>query len=96
MPGTSGKVVHNEDGRQFEMSVPSGLAVLRYTRDAESIDLLHTLVPTEDEGNGHGTMLVQAAFEYARKAGIEVVPTCPFVKAYVERHPEQQDLVAAR
>jgi predicted GNAT family acetyltransferase len=90
----SGKVVHNEDGRQFEMPVPGGLAVLRYTRDAEKIDLLHTLVPPEDEGNGHGTTLVQAAFDYARKANIEVVPTCPFVRAYVDKHPEQQDIVA--
>lgn len=94
MPPKSGKVIHNENGRQFEMSVPGGLAVLRYNRNAEKIDLLHTLVPPEDEGNGHGTTLVQAAFDYARTANIEVVPTCPFVKAYVEKHPEQRDIVA--
>ena len=95
MAQTSGTVTHNENGQQFEMSVPNGKAVLRYKRGEKQIDLLHTVVPPEDEGNGHGTALVQAAFDYARKSDIEVVPTCPFVKAYVDKHPEQRDIVAA-
>ena len=93
MPQTTSKVVHNENGQQFEMPVSGGLAVLRYARSDGRIDLQHTLVPPEDEGNGHGTALVAAAFDYARKASIEVVPTCPFVKAYLEKHPEQRDIV---
>ena len=93
MARTSSTVTHNENGQQFEMPVPSGQAVLRYKRGSGQIDLLHTIVPAEDEGNGHGTALVEAAFDYARGAGLEVVPTCPFVKAYVDKHPEQRDIV---
>ena len=92
MPRTTGKVIHNESGRQFEMRVTGGLAVLKYDRAAGQIDLLHTMVPAEDEGNGHGTALVQTAFDYARSANLKVVATCPFVKAYLEKHPEQRDI----
>jgi uncharacterized protein len=94
MAQTSGTVTHDPHGQQFEMSVPGGKAVLGYRRGNGTIDLLHTNVPPEDEGNGHGTSLVQAAFDYARESGLEVVPTCPFVKAYVDKHPEQRDIVA--
>jgi predicted GNAT family acetyltransferase len=96
MPQPTGTVTHNESERRFEMPVTGGLAVLEYQRSAGQIDLLHTMVPAEDEGNGHGTTLVQAAFDYARRANLEVVPTCPFVKAYVEKHPDQRDIVAER
>ena len=93
MPRTTSTVAHNENGRQFEMPVSGGLAVLRYARSAAQIDLQHTVVPPEDEGNGHGTALVRAAFDYARGADLKVVPTCPFVKAYLEKHPDQRDIV---
>ena len=96
MPQAAGKIIHNEGGRQFEMRVTGGLAVLRYQRSAGKIDLLHTMVPAEDEGGGHGTALVEAAFDYARRANLKVVATCPFVKAYLEKHPDQRDIVVDR
>ncbi len=90
MPTPTGKVTHNENGQQFEMPVSGGLAVLRYMREPGRIDLVHTSVPPEDEGNGHGSMLVKAAFDYARSARLEVVPTCPFVKAWLEKNPDAE------
>ena len=95
MTDVKGKVTHNENARQFEKPVSGGLAVLQYKRTAGEIDLLHTAVPREHEGNGHGTSLVRAAFDYARRGNLKVVPTCPFVKAYLEKHPEERDTVAA-
>ena len=87
MPQPNGKVTHNVNGRQFEMPVSGGLAVLQYQSSPGRIDLLHTRVPPEDEGQGNGSSLVKAAFDYARGAGLEVVPTCPFVKAWLEKNP---------
>ena len=87
MPQPNGKVTHNENSRQFEMPVSGGLAVLQYKSSPGRIDLLHTKVPPEDEGKGNGSSLVEAAFDYARGAGLEVVPTCPFVKAWLEKNP---------
>ena len=92
MAQSTGQVTHNEKGQQFEMPVSGGLAVLRYSREAGRIDLLHTMVPPEDEGNGHGSSLVKAAFDYARGARLGVVPTCPFVKAWLEKNPDGRDI----
>ena len=92
MPAAT-EVRHDESARQFEMPVSGGLAVLTYSREDDRIDLLHTMVPEQDEGSGHGSALVKAAFDYARGAKLKVVPTCPFVKAYLDRNPDQRDIV---
>ena len=94
MPQPTGRVTHNENGQQFEMPVSAGVAVLRYKREPDRIDLLHTLVPPEDEGNGHGSSLVKAAFDYARGARLKVVPTCPFVKAWLEKNEGERAITA--
>ncbi len=92
MPQAMGRVAHNEDASQFELELPGGLAVLRYQRTSDGIDLLHTMVPPQDEGAGHGSALVRAAVDYARSANERIIATCPFVKAYLEKHPEDGEL----
>ncbi len=92
MAQAAGAVVHNAQAKQFELKVPGGLAVLGYTRTADGMDLVHTKVPAEDEGAGHGTALVRAALDHARKSNERIIATCPFVKAYLEKHPTDQDL----
>jgi len=88
MPQATGGVVHNEDANQFELQLPGGLGVLRYLRTPDGLDLLHTMVPPQDEGAGHGSALVRAAIDYARTSNERIVATCPFVKAYLEKHPD--------
>ena len=50
-------------------------------------------VPEQYEGQGIGKELVQAVLEDIRTKEIKVVPQCPFVAAYIRRHPEWMDLV---
>ena len=92
MAQATGKVVHNTEQNQFEMQVPGGTAVLAYIPTGDGMDFVHTSVPKEDEGSGHGTALVRAAVAYARGENKRVVATCPFVKAYFEKHPDERDL----
>ena len=92
MAQRNGKVTHNQSAQQFEMPVSGGLAVLQYQRSPDRIDLLHTMVPPEDEGNGHGSSLVEAAFAYARGARLKVVPTCPFVKGWLQKHEKEREI----
>ena len=87
------QVEHNEKARQFELRLPGGLALLRYAREGSQLDLLHTSVPAAEEGAGHGTALVRAAVEHARQTNQRIVPTCPFVKAYLEKNPGDEDVV---
>ena len=45
------------------------------------------------EGQGLGARLARFALDDARERGLRVVPLCPFIAAFVKRHPEYQDLV---
>jgi uncharacterized protein len=55
--------------------------------------LIHTEVLPEYEGKGVGSGLVRFAIADARRRGLGVIPTCPFVRSYVESHPETHDIV---
>ncbi|MFC8599454.1 MULTISPECIES: GNAT family N-acetyltransferase [unclassified Isoptericola] len=54
----------------------------------------HTEVDPAFEGQGIGSQLAAGALAQVRAAGKKIVPLCPFIKAYVQRHPEHADLLA--
>jgi uncharacterized protein len=81
-------VVDNEAASRFEISVDGRVAELVYRRQGDRLVLMHTGVPDELEGRGVGGILVAAAIERARQAGLTVVPRCPFARGWLERHPE--------
>jgi len=89
-------IVDNPDERRYEAFVDgafAGMAV--YQRRADRIVFLHTEVDDAFEGHGVGGQLARFALDDARERHLGVVPRCPFIRAYIERHPEYQDLVAA-
>ena len=55
----------------------------------------HTEVDPRFEGQGIATTLVQGALDAVRASGRDVVAFCPYVKAWLGRHPDYQDLVRA-
>jgi predicted GNAT family acetyltransferase len=93
MPDTP-SVSHNPAAGQFEIRTEHGTALLRYAHEGPNIDLLHTEVPDDLEGQGNGAALAKAALAYAKDSGLKVIPSCPFVSTYIRRHPEYQPLVA--
>jgi uncharacterized protein len=86
-------VVNNEAQRRFEITVDGHTGFLQYAKEEGRIELVHTEVPRELGGRGLGGTLAQAALEHARAANLKVVPTCPFVTKYLEKHPEFASLV---
>jgi predicted GNAT family acetyltransferase len=56
--------------------------------------MVHTEIEPAFEGEGFGSALVSGALDDVRARGKRVRPLCPFVAAYVKRHPEYADLVA--
>jgi uncharacterized protein len=66
---------------------------LVYRQSGDVITFLHTLVADELEGQGVGSSLARAGLDYARQQGLQVVPSCPFVRSYIERHQEYAGLV---
>jgi predicted GNAT family acetyltransferase len=64
-----------------------------YRSAPDHVVLLHTEVLPSLEGRGLGARLVVGALDDIRARGLHVVPFCPFVRAYIRRHPEYADLV---
>lgn len=91
----TGDVRHEPEAQRFELDTPSGPAVADYERNGDRIRFVHTEVPQTERGRGLGGRLALAALEYARAEDLEVVPQCPFIAAWMRRHPEYDDLRAA-
>jgi predicted GNAT family acetyltransferase len=92
----SGDIVinHNQAEQRFETELDGRKALLEYDMRRGQMYFLHTEVPDEFAGRGIGGQLVQAGLEHARAEGLRIVPLCPFVSAYLRKHPEYRDLVA--
>jgi predicted GNAT family acetyltransferase len=89
-------VADNAAKRRYEVVVDGELAGASYYRDADGVRVVtHTEVGEEWEGQGLGSRLVAGALDDIRARGLRVEPLCSFTAAYIERHPEYVDLVAA-
>lgn len=87
-------VINNSADNRFEVQEGENLAVIDYYREGNDIVFTHTGVPDALGGQGVASKMAKIALEYARSAELGVVPLCPFVRAYIRRHPEYQDLVS--
>jgi predicted GNAT family acetyltransferase len=86
-------VNNNETEHRFEAGTGPHLAVLEYRREGDALELTHTEVPEQYEGQGIGGALARAAMEFARQNHLQVRPYCSFVASWLKRHQEYQDLV---
>lgn len=86
-------VVNNEPEHRFELSLDGDVAVAVYRLVHGAIILEHTEVPEAFEGKGVGSRLAKAAMQYAREHALKIIPLCPFMAAYMQKHPETHDLV---
>ncbi|MEM6525615.1 MAG: GNAT family N-acetyltransferase [Bacteroidota bacterium] len=84
------EITNNERNQRFEVLAGDYLAELVYRIRAGKMYLMHTWVPPELEGQGIASALAEFALNYAKDHGQEVVVYCPFVKAYIQKHPEWQ------
>jgi uncharacterized protein len=87
-------VKNNASAKRFEAEVAGFLAFIEYNLAAGSLTLVHTEVPSALEGQGVGSIVVNAALNYAKEQGLKVVPQCPFVGSYIKRHQEYENLVS--
>lgn len=82
-------VTDEVEAHRFELTVDGHTAELVYRADGDRLVLVHTGVPDELEGRGIGGRLVRAALERAEREGLTVVPSCPFARGWLQRHPDE-------
>lgn len=87
-------VTDNPERERYEIAVDGKLAgFAEYRGRGETRTFTHTEVDERFEGQGVGSRLIHDALDDARRQGMHVIPMCPFVRAYIGRHPEYLDLV---
>lgn len=85
----------NEEKKRFELQDGEITAYVDYIINKKgTIYLTHTEVPKEAEGQGYAKELLEYVFQEIEKRELELVPICPFVKAYLHRKPEWKKLLA--
>lgn len=87
------ELIDNEDSKQYEFRIGDEVARIEYIKTKQKVFLTHTEVPASLTGKGVGSALIKAALEDIKQKDMVLVPLCPFVAAYIKRHPEWKTLV---
>ena len=86
------EVSHNTEKYRFETWIDNQLSKLDYLLDEDTIVMTHVGVYPEHRGQGVAGKLVEIALNYAEENSLRVIPMCPYVAAYIRRHPQYYDL----
>jgi uncharacterized protein len=89
-----GEIVHNAGASRFELRVQGQLCIAQYQMIDGVMWLTHTETPPALQGRGYAAKVVRAALDHARAHSLKVRPACSYVRTYLRRHPNTQDLVA--
>jgi predicted GNAT family acetyltransferase len=88
------QVVNNKKLFRFEIALDNGeFAVLQYRWLKGNMVLLHTMVPKSMQGKGIAAYLVKYVLDYMREQHFKAIVYCPYVQAYLKKHPEYNDVV---
>jgi len=78
---------------RYELLNDSGVIIgeIRYAIEPGAVALVHTEVDPKFQGHGLAGELVQGAINDLRERGLKMIPVCPYVRAWLRRHPDQAD-----
>jgi uncharacterized protein len=87
------EVVNDLQGSRFVLDVGGNEVYVLYAEDNETIDLYSTYTPQQLRGQGLAEKVVLAAFEYAKEKNLKVIPSCWYVRVFLDKHPEFKNIV---
>jgi predicted GNAT family acetyltransferase len=93
MDDMNNSVSDNPTQHRFELEVDGHIAASYYEKSDGVVTFVHTEVPAELGGKGIGSTLVRGALDQVRANGLKVVAQCPFVTAWIGKHPDYADLL---
>jgi predicted GNAT family acetyltransferase len=84
----------NEDRNRFELDVEGAIAFVAYGKSPGAITLVHTEVPPQLGGKGIGSKLGRATLDAVRAQGRKLTVECDFIRSFMTKHGEYNDLLA--
>ena len=87
------ELINNESAKQYEYHIDGFVAKIEYKKSGDKIYLIHTEIPKELVGKGVASSLAQKVLDNIQQKGLRLIPFCPFIKKYIQRHPEWESLV---
>ncbi|TDB88929.1 GNAT family N-acetyltransferase [Actinomadura sp. 7K534] len=92
----STEISDNAGQSRYEIRLDGELAgFVTYRKRDGGISLDHTEVDPAFKGKGVGGSLARGVLDDIREKNLSVIPLCPFIKGWIDKHPDYQDLVAA-
>jgi predicted GNAT family acetyltransferase len=83
------EITDNRERRRWEvLSNSDVIAYAEYRAAPGRIVFTHTIVDPAFEGRGIGSRLAETVLDDAVRRGLRITPLCPFIRAYLERHPQ--------
>lgn len=88
------QLIDNTAENQFEIRINDQTAFVEYVIKGDKIYLTHTEVPASMQHQGVGSALIGKALKHIKGEKRTLVPSCSFVAAYVDNHPEWHSLLS--
>ncbi|MDZ4372641.1 MAG: GNAT family N-acetyltransferase [Phenylobacterium sp.] len=90
---TTSEIRDNPGHSRYELPVDGEMAVITYNLNPPNLMITETLVPQRLEGQGYASRLAKHVIADAKARGLVILPVCPYVSAYLQKHPEHADVV---
>lgn len=88
------KVIHEKEKERFVIYSEDKEAFVEYNTGEGKINLFHTYTDPDLRGKGLAAQVVRAALEFARENKFKVIPTCSYVRVFIKKNDEYEELVA--
>jgi predicted GNAT family acetyltransferase len=87
-------IIHDPNRQIFFVDINGEICKLGYRKiDHQTLDYRSTFTPNALRGQGIAGKITAVALEYAQKNNYLIIPSCPYIKNYIETHPEYSGLV---
>ena len=83
-------ILHKPEAQRFEIQLDGHVAYVSYLLRPGVVVFDHTIVPEALGGRGVGSALARHVLDWAAAQGLKVDPQCPFIRSYMDKHPEYQ------
>jgi len=88
------EVKHLPTESRFELDLGDKAAYADYHLSGSIMTVFHVYTPPEYRGKGLAALVAKYVLDYARDHNLKIIPQCPYMRDYMDKHPEYRDLLS--